>query len=164
MKNDIFNWSEVLTNTDLESGGGRLRLRLSAPAPVYVSVLGYEVLLGVESSFNVPFASSFTFRIDAPDGVRAFMETLPLDSFVPDEKPIFTNVDRTPNESGSVLAVRAEMRKAALEAKSYLADIQRARADLSKDQKLIAARVPAPPVVVDLDPLSLDPTIDEKTS
>lgn len=147
MKNDIFNWSEVLTNTDLESGGGRLRLRLSAPAPVYVSVMGYEVLLGVEASFNVPFASSFTFRIDAPDGVRAFMETLPLDSFVPDEKPIFTNVDRTPNESGSVLAVRAEMRKAALEAKSYLADIQRARADLTKEQKLVVARVPAPPSV-----------------
>jgi hypothetical protein len=154
MKNDIFNWSEVAINTETESGGGRLRLRLSAPSPVYVTVMGYEVLLGVDTTFNAPFTSDFSFRVDAADGVRAFMEVLPESSFTPEPKQIYTNVDRNPAESGSVLAVRAEMRKHAIEAKAYLADIRRAREDLTKAQKAQAPRVPAEPLP---DPIVEEP-------
>lgn len=155
MKNDIFNWIEVSPNTEIQVEGGRLRLRLSTPSPVYVTMLGYEILLGVDTVFNSTYSEPFSFRVDSKT-VRCFLESLPLKSYSPESSVVFTNVDRNPSDSGSVLAVRAEIRKHALESRSYLADIKLARAELSRAQALVA---PLVPVNSDQE-LASDPVLD----
>ena len=145
MKFDSLSWVEVSPVQAHDAPLGRLRLNLSAPAAVYISQHGVETLLGYDSSFDVTLADHATFRVDAPTKTRVFIHQH-HDTSRPSIGQIYTNIDRTPQESGSVLAVRRELRKHALESRAYIREIREQRSLLQADQD--SMRIPDPEPIV----------------
>lgn len=114
MKFDPFNWQEVTINDEYESPKGRLHIMCSQNASVYVQALGYEVLAGVGQKIDITTAQAVTYRIEAPEGTRAFVETREA-HFVKSSGEIFTNFDKKPTESGAVQEINRALRRFKLE-------------------------------------------------
>lgn len=126
MKFCPFNWNEVKPNEENKARKGWLRLRLSAPCPVYIQAKGYEALAGFGSSFDLDLSEAVTFRVEAPKGVRVF-QYLPPSSAREPASEVYTNIDRMPDESGNLLEVRQGMRQLELMRRQVLRDIRAAR-------------------------------------
>lgn len=168
MKFDVFAWQEVPTNEEVPFGKGRLRLRLSARAPLYVCAQGVEALVGIEETFEVELSEEVTFRIDATVGLRAFMFVPEPTAFEPVGE-VFTNADRMPTESGSMAEVTRAMRMFELERRAALKEIRqetakmkRAQAERTReveereaDTELVDEEDEAPPEPI-ADPLPVD--------
>lgn len=145
MKFDPFSWNEVKPNEKISVKKGWLRLRLSAPCPLYVEAEGFEALVGVETAFDVELSEAVKFRVEAPKGVRVFHHSPPGSIYEPVEDEVYTNIDRMPDESGSVMEVRRALRELELHKRATLREIRAER-----DAALAAARpapAPADPVV-----------------
>ena len=139
MKFDPFNWQEVKANEEVPFAKGRLRLRLSAPAPVFIECEGVESLLGFAAEFEAHLPSEGTFTVEGP--VRVFAESASVTS-VAVEGEVFTNIDRMPGESGSLLEVTRARRLFEMERRAMLAEIRAARDEAVA--KAVAALKPAP--------------------
>lgn len=137
MKFDPFAWDEVNTNAENESRKGKLQLRSSAPVALYITAQGYEVLAGYGTSFDLDLAETFSFRIEAGKGVRAFRHN-PTPSSVVAVGEIYTNPDRMPHESGSMAEVLRARRMLEIERRSMMAEMRQEFAAMR------AASAPAP--------------------
>lgn len=133
MKFDPYAWQEVPTNEEIPFGKGRLRLRLSGRAPLYISAQGVEALAGIEEAFEVELSEEVTFRVEASKAVRAFMFVPEPTAFEPLGE-VFTNVDRKPLESGAMAEVTRAMRLFELERRSALEEIRAETAKLERAQ------------------------------
>lgn len=129
MRFDLFSWQEFRCNEEVPFGEGQLRLRLSAPAPVYFSAQGVEALAGFGAAFDIEVSEAVTVRVEAPEGVRAFRWVPPVTAVEP-EGEVFTNIDRMPDESGSVAEVLRARRLFEFERRAALRDIRAARDEL----------------------------------
>lgn len=136
MKFDPYAWQEVSTNEEVPFGKGRLRLRLSARAPLYITSEGFEALVGIEETFEVDFSEEVTFRVDGPVGLRVFM-FVPGPTAFESVGEVFTNPDRLPMESGSMAEVTRAMRLFELERRNALKEI---RAETEKLMQVQARR------------------------
>lgn len=156
MKFDPFCWNEVKTNEKVATGKGWLRLRLSAPAALYIEAEGYEALYGYCAAFDVETSEEVTFRIEALKGVRAFQYRPPLTVTAPVGET-FTNIDRMPVESGAMEEVTRARRMLEMERRAFLRDIRAER-----DAAVAAVRpAPAPAVAqVIEEPAAL--TVEDK--
>lgn len=123
MKFDVFSWNEVPTNEATFFGKGHLRLRLSAPAPLFLEAQGVEALAGVSEVFDLDLEEEVSFRIQAPEGVRAFLH-VPEPTSVEASGEVFTNIDRMPHESGMVAEVTRARRQLELERRAMLREIR----------------------------------------
>ncbi|QCS36983.1 hypothetical protein [Tortoise microvirus 38] len=123
MKFDPFSQQEVSTNETVWFGKGRLRLSLSARCPLYIEAQGIEALAGIAETFDLDLSEEVSFRVEAPEGVRAFLRVPEPTSFEP-EGEVFTNIDRMPHESGSVAEVTRAMRLFELERRAALREIR----------------------------------------
>lgn len=123
-KFDVFSWEEVQTNEKIQVAKGRLRLRLSQPAPVYIEAEGFEVLAGFASDFDLEISEAVSFRVEAPECVRAFRYS-PFPTSVVAEGEVFTNIDRMPHESGMLAEVTRARRMLEMEKRQMLAEIRR---------------------------------------
>lgn len=119
MKLDPFAWSEVSANEKIEAGKGVLRVRCSAPSPLYVEAEGYEVLADVGTSFEVDLSEAVIWRVDAPKGARIFWMPPALTSHR-HVGEVYTNIDRMPHESGQLAEITRAMRMFEIERRSYL--------------------------------------------
>jgi len=137
MKFDPFTWQEVKANEKTEIKG-HLRVRLSAPAPLYIEAEGLEVLAGVGHTFDLELAETVTWRVDAPVGVRVFFHR-PHSSSHKFEGERWTNIDRMPDESGSMAEVLRARRHFELERRAFLKEMRAAQA-----QALSSVRAQAP--------------------
>lgn len=137
MKYDAFSWEETSLNDDHTILSGRLHLKLSSPGAVFVTVLGYETLLGFGTEFREDFSTEFTYRVEADAPVRAFVYVFASKVAESLAKEIFTNADRQPQESGSVLAVKKALRTHALEQQSQLRETRRLTAELQRERKAL---------------------------
>lgn len=133
MRFDPFAWQEVPTNEEIPFGKGRLRLRLSARAPLYISAQGVQALAGIEETFEVELSEEVTFRVEAPKALRAFMFVPEPTAFVPVGE-VFTNADRKPMESGAMAEVTRAMRVFELERRTALQEIRAETAKLARAQ------------------------------
>lgn len=133
MKFDVFKWNEVKTNAQIQVGKGVLRLRVSAPCPLYLQAEGVEALVGVGTSFDVEASGAVSFRVEAPEGVRAFREQAESTS-CKHTGEVFTNIDRMPDESGSMAEVLRARRLFEFEQRSLLREMR------SEREALLAAR------------------------
>jgi hypothetical protein len=101
MKFNMFSFKEVKANEKIPFRKGRLWLRLSAPAALYLESEGVEVLAGIAPEFDLDLAEPGAFTVAGEDGLRVFL-------FVPDPTSVrasgevFTNIDRLPDESGNL--------------------------------------------------------------
>lgn len=146
MKFDLFAWSEVAPNEKVQAGKGVLRVRCSAPAPLYVEAEGYEVLAEVGTAFEIDLSEAVTWRVEAPKGARTFWMPPALTSHR-HEGEVYTNIDRMPHESGQLAEVTRAMRVFEIEQRSVLKKIRSEAAALRAIRDAIA-----PEPVIEPDP------------
>lgn len=135
MKFDLWKWSEVNAGEEIEAPEGRLRLRCSAPAAVYVTAQGHEVLAAVGQEVDLTFSEAVTYRVDGPQAVRVFQEA-PVGSSYRSTGEVFTNIDRKPHESGTLLEVRAALRRDQIERRAYMREVELSTRRLRKEREL----------------------------
>lgn len=124
MKFDILKWQEVTTNETYDAPKGRLHIMCSKESAVYVSAHGVEVLAGVGKEIDITTSEELTFIVEAPEGTRVFVET-PRAVYHKSETERFTNDDRRPLESESVLVKRA-LRQFQIEQSKMIAQMRQA--------------------------------------
>ncbi|MFD1881003.1 hypothetical protein [Paracoccus pacificus] len=154
MRFDPYSWHEVSVNEEYEAAKGRLRVRCSAQAPLYISAQGCEALAGVETSFDVEVSEAVTWRVDAPEGVRVFVHA-PPGTVLPSIGEVFTNIDRLPEESGSMYEVQKALRALEMERRAYGRDM---RAAIAAVRRQGSVKTPAPSAVAPVEP---EPDADE---
>lgn len=135
MRFDPFSFSEVLTGVETFVDN-ELVCTTSAPAALYVTAMGYEVLVGYGSSWDISISGSFSFRVDAPKGVRVFYQHL-SDACYESAGEVFTNADRLPFESGALLEVRRAIRVQRLEHMEAMAVMRSETALMIADRKAL---------------------------
>lgn len=154
MKFDVFAWNEVHNGQEISAAKGKLRLRCSAPAPLYISAHGVEALAGYGTAFEVDLSEAVTFRLDGPKGTRVF-QWHPEPSATVARGEVYTNIDRMVQESGTVMEVRRALRDLEIQRRAVLSEM-RAEAARLRPQ---AAPAPAPEPA--LEPAPADPAADE---
>lgn len=148
MKFSPLNWNEVKSHEEIAVKKGWLRLRVSAPCPLYLSAQGYEALAGVETAFNVEIAEEMTFRLDAPKGARAFLFVDEPTTYEP-EGEVFTNIDRMVDQSGSYNEIQRALRQLEMDKRAMLRDMR-------MEHMEVLARVRAAPRAEEPDPVLED--------
>lgn len=141
MKFDPFNWQEEKANAKIKVGKGRVRLHVSAPAPVYFEAEGVEALVGVGTAFDFT-VSEPGFVTVAAEGVRVFRLGEPMTAFEA-EGEVFTNIDRQPMESGMLADVLRAKRAFELERRAFMRELRDAR-DAMKLEKEAVERQASP--------------------
>ena len=115
MKFDVFKWQEIDASSVYEIQSGKVHVMCSKPAAVFATVEGYEVLLGVGTEIKADIAAlSVEIKIQAPSGTRAFVNS-PTVALLVDDGEVFTNIDRQPMESGTMLEIKKAMRQFQIE-------------------------------------------------
>lgn len=163
MKFDPCNWHKVKTNVENKAPKGWLRLRLSAPCPVYVSAFGVEALAGFSASFDLEVASAVTFRIEAPEGVNAYVFAPECTSVVA-EGVKFTNMDMEAQESHNVREVTQALRNFKLEQRGMMRELRAERAALQREREAAQAVVEQDDDDKPGDPAAADPVTADSAS
>jgi len=116
---------------------GKLWLRASAPINVYVTdENGFEALAGYGQEIDITTTQEVSVEYDAPTGTRVYL-------FWPHLDPIhccgeiFTNMDRSAHQSGTLLAVTGEARLLELQQRQFRAAQQEQMVEM---QNMIAAQ------------------------
>lgn len=134
MKLDAMSYSEVKKpHGKNPCAKGRLLLRCSAPCALYVTIDGRETLAGYAAAHDVEIPAAATFTVTGPDGLRVFQRVEKPASFV-DLGEKYTNIDRLPDESGSVLEVKRALRSMELQRRAILDDIRAEREKLKREK------------------------------
>ncbi len=120
MKHDLFSWKEVKPN-EKHQIKGRLQLRLSAPAPLYVAALGAESLVGIAATFDVHFAEAVEWYIDGTARVFLFV---PEPTVTEGDREQYTNIDRMVDDNPALAAVTQALRLLAFERRNMLAEVR----------------------------------------
>nr|QJB21519.1 MAG: hypothetical protein [Microvirus sp.] len=153
MKINPLEWSEVLETTF--EAQGLLQLRSADPFAIAIETEGVEVVLGAASEHRVPLVGPSRVTLVGGE-FRVFRRDIPSRVYrMTGEK--FTNIDRLPQESGSVAEVTKALRMAKLEQRAMMREIReehaRNKAELAaaraKEEDLIE---PEPEPVPDPDP------------
>lgn len=144
MKFDPYTWKEEVADEEIEVPKGRVQLRLSAVAPVYVRAQGYEILVGVSSSFDFEISEPMTLRAEGPNGMRLFRH-VPEAGVRKSAGEVFTNIDKLPGESFQMQEVRRALRQLELNRREALREIRAEAAALRGASSAAApASDPAP--------------------
>lgn len=138
MKFDPLTWNEVSANETIQIGKGVLRLRASAPVPVYIEIHGVEALADYGTNVEIEVSEAARAKVIAPKGVRVFVYT-PLPTAVQAQGEVFTNIDRMPSESGPMAEVTRALRALEIERRAALRDIRQAAATAGIGQKRLKA-------------------------
>lgn len=124
MKFDPSKWAEFLPNKVLVVPAGRFTVQASAPIGLFGSRGVYEGCIGYAAFFSTDISAETEIWF-TDEGVRAFISIPKMDVRWP-TGPVFTNIDREPMESGSLLAVTQALREFKLEKMYALREIRRA--------------------------------------
>lgn len=124
MKFDPLNWQEEKPNAEIQAPKGKLRLRLSQAAPVFVSVEGFEALAGVGTTFDLEVSEAVTFRVEASKSCRVFRQVAFGTTVRVDADEVFTNADRMPFESGALAEVTRARRMLEIERREMMREMR----------------------------------------
>lgn len=124
MRFDPNNWREVKPNEKVNVPQGVLRVCASDPGALYLETSeGVEALVGFGSAWDVETAEEMTFHVALPRGGRVFF-FVPSASVVVQEGEVFTNIDRLPDESGSLAEVRRALRTLEMQRRDMLREMR----------------------------------------
>lgn len=120
MKIDLNQWAEVKPNEENDAPKGRLRLRISKAAPVYVTskATGAQVLVGVGTEIDVQTKEELTFLVESSASTRVFLEN-PVREAYPARDERFTNDSKRPIESPMVTEVKRALRELKIQQAAY---------------------------------------------
>lgn len=146
MKLDLKSWLKVeKPHVWNIAPKGRLQLRLSQPAPLYVQ--GIDPETGEVLEVLAGFGATFDLRTDIQE--LSFKTQKDIDVYVYDPKrevlvfddtvEVFTNVDKMPLESEHVIAVQAAMRQMQLQQAMFMREMKIERAALLRAKQAAAA-------------------------
>lgn len=147
MKFDPFNWSKVSVEKVYEAPlGGRVWVRASQPVNLFVEVDGYEVLAGSGQEIDIQTQAEdgVKLRVEGGNDAAVFLYSPQRTVFEPSDGETFTNIDRKPLESGSVLEVQRAMRMLRLEERAMMARVRAARGEIEGEDKGEAKPEPKP--------------------
>ena len=145
MKFNPFEWKEVKPHEENIYEKGLLVLRCSQAGALYLAAQGCEALVGVGTAFDVQTSEQVTWRFDAPKGARVFMR-VPERSAVEPEGEVYTNIDRMPDESGSVAEVTRALRQFELERRAGLRELRAEREAIRAERESLVEKPVADPV------------------
>lgn len=141
MKINPLEWSPV-DETSFEAQGV-LQLRSADPFAIAIEAGGVEVVLGAAVQHRVPLAEPSKVTLVGGES-RVFRKDVPSRVYrMTGEK--FTNIDRLPQESGTVAEVTKALRMAKLEQRALIREIREER-ERSKVE-IAAARAKAEAVI-----------------
>lgn len=127
---DAFQWKEIEVGKEIVIPQGRLILRLSQPGAVYITQQGYEGLAGYGADHDYQVTGYATYRVEA-EKARAFVKQPDVVTYESTGN-IFTNADRMPTESGSMLEVTRAMRLFRFEQQQTLREMRLAAKELNE--------------------------------
>lgn len=143
MKFDVFAWNEVHNGEEINAPKGKLRLRCSAPAPLYITAFGVEALAGHGTAFEIDLSEAVTFRVEGPKGTRVFRWN-PEPTAHQHAGEVYTNIDRMVQESGTVLEVRRALRELEIQRRAVLSEMRAEAARLRPQPVPVLEPDPAP--------------------
>lgn len=112
MKIDFANWHEVNLNETYESPPGRLWLRATSEVACIATAEGVEVLAGTGTQIDVRNTTEqVTFVVTSKDETARVWIYSPVHLVHVPAGETFANADRRPQESGTVMAIRAAKRE-----------------------------------------------------
>ena len=145
MKINPLEWKAIDHETPFEASGV-LQLRSSAPFGLSLQALGVETAIGHDTAFRVPLPEASQVII-AGATAPVYMKTLPS-RLVRMKGEKFTNIDRLPQESGTVAEVTKALRLMKLEQRAIMRAIREERASLdasrAKTEEAVIEDDPAP--------------------
>lgn len=133
MKINPLEWNQV-DETTFEAQG-LLLLRSAQPFALTVETLGVEVSVGADTSHRIPLPERSKVTIIG-GSARVFRKE-PPPRYVVSNEETFTNIDRLPQESGTMLEVTKAVRLMKLEERAM---IRRIREERQITDAVIAAR------------------------
>lgn len=147
------DWKEVTYGENLEITSGLVHVRAAQPVAVFVEVEGVEALAGVGTEIKATFEVDVRVRV-TPVGEHDAPCFLYERYQEPVEKRdlVFTNADRMPMQSGTLLEVQREVRKFQLEQRAMLDRIRSERRKLRDLETRKPASDPTPEPVEDPAP------------
>lgn len=143
MKFNLFAWSEIPNGEAFEIESGVLHVMCSEVAKVWVSAHGYEVLAGVGHEVKISVAETLEVRIEAPKGAKSFVYGPRRETFEP-RNGVFTNMDKRPVESETVLAVKRALREMQLQQAAFRAENRKMLAKSKPNDKVEPEPKPEP--------------------
>lgn len=136
MQFDPFKWEELSSGKANEAPKGLLHIMSTEAISVLVTCQGHEALAGVGTEVKVQIAEDFTYTIFGPKTARCFVKKPPKVYHKPSGE-VFTNADRLPTESGTVLEVKRALRQLQIQQSTYMRENKlaqmRKRAERKKD-------------------------------
>lgn len=133
MRFNPFEWEEINVEETRSAPKGRLWLRCSEECAVYLTAQGYEVLGAVGREIDLTLSEeNVTYRVEAPPNARVFVYS-PRVQFIEPEGEVFTNPDRLPSESGTLMETRRAMRLFQIEQQALLRQMREDAAKLRQE-------------------------------
>lgn len=157
MKFNPYNWNEVKHDQTINVEKGRVQLRLSKPAAVYVTAQGYQTLVGHGTTFDFEVTEEVSVNIEASASTRWFIYQ-PGQTAKPAEGTVFTNIDRMIQESGTITEVKRALRQLEIERRSALREIRHASNAFTK-RKTAAEKMAEPAIEPAIEPVA-EPAIE----
>lgn len=139
MKIDLYRWREVKPNETFQAPKGRLHVMCSETANLYVSAFGHEVLAGFGQEIDVQTTETVTAIVEASPDARVFIERPMAINHVSDTE-VFTNADRLPTESGSLLEVSKALRAFKLEQREIRDEMRLEHFELLRQRKKLVPK------------------------
>lgn len=130
MKFNPFDWV-VMAERVITFDTGRVAIRSSLPAAFYIEVDGYEVLAGSGLDLDYRLATPCKVRVDAPSKALLFAYKPFRQSYEPVGE-VFSNPDRQPQESGTLLEVRKALRAFEVQQMQMKRELRNERAALQR--------------------------------
>jgi len=142
MKINPLEWNEV-DETSFEAQG-LLLLRSSQPFALTIETFGVAVSVGAETSHRIPLPE--VSKVTLLGGSAKVYRKEPPRKFVVANEETFVNIDRLPQESGTMLEVTKAVRLMKLEERAM---IRRIREEREITDAVIAARKAAEDEVIE---------------
>lgn len=148
MKVDLFAWQELQLQQKYQTAKGALHIKSSEPVALYAQAEGVEVLVGTGTEIKAQFVQEVEYWVESAGSARVFVHAPGKQFYVPVGE-VYTNADRAPDESGTVLEVRKALRQFHLEQQAVRREMRRDMANLRRAR---AATSPAEQTAEERDP------------
>lgn len=144
------HWKVVKHGQTFEFAG-RLLLRSKAQIAVTVTdTYGCEALAGIGHEVRAEFAQASQVTVECLDAEQDVFLYAPQNDVIVCSGEVFTNIDRMPMESGTMLEVKKALRELELKRRGVLSEI-RAERDAMKRERA-AAKPPESPAKATSEP------------
>jgi len=147
MKLNPLEWNEL--NETTFPAQGLLLLRSSEPFALSIETMGVQVSVGPETAHRIPLPD--VSQVTVVGGSAKVYRKAPPPRLVVSNEETFTNIDRLPQESGTMLEVTKAIRLMKIEERATIRRIREEREILDKVREARDAKAKADDDVVDGD-------------